>query len=219
MPNLSDAYSSRGFQELPRWRAYLSVFCLVFGTLGVLFGFFGASTGLWMDVFNWSHYQSWEAAGITGGIGGYLVLASIPYATPRVDSIALTLVEVGAFVSCLAAVVFFIQYPENWNIFQWSTIALVSALYLIGLGIGVSAALKAVIGFKVRQEPGGEVKMVVESDGEEVETRVDESTLRDEAHYAVKDAVGGVGLLGGRPDEYVETQTNRPDSPHSDEEK
>lgn len=224
MTSVSDIIDTQRLKGVPEWRILLSVLCLVLGAIGVLFGVLGASTNVMMMLFDWSVEQSWEVAGVAGGIGAFLLLASIPYATPRVNNEVLTMVEIGAGVVALAVGIFMYQYPANWNIFQWTTIALVSIIYLIGIGLSLGAALKAVIGFKVRQSPGGKVRMIVEqNDGEIEEVELAESTLRDEPHYAIKSAVedmgsvGGVGLIGGRPDEYYETQTNRPDKHPGDD--
>lgn len=230
MTGLFETFTSQRLEKLPRWRYNLSLACLLLGTVGVLFGVIAASTNIWMMVFDINFEQSWETAGVTGGIGAFLLLSSIPYSTPRVKNQVLNMVEVGGLFVAIGTVVFVYQYPANWNIFAWDTIALVSVLYLIGLGVTLSAALRAVIGFEVRKTPGGEVKMKVESDGDTVTAEVEESTLRDEPHFAVKNVVeelddvrieggGGIGYLGGRPDNFVDTQTNRPDktASHSDD--
>lgn len=230
MTSLFETFTSQRLEKLPTWRYNLSLACLVLGTVGVIFGVIAASTNIWMMVFDINFEQSWEAAGVTGGVGAFLLLASIPYSTPRVKDDVLNMVEAGGAFVAIGTVVFVYQYPANWNIFAWDTIALVSLLYSIGLGVTLSAALRAVIGFEVRKTPGGEVKMEVESDGDKVTAELKESTLRDEPHYAVKNAVedlddikleggGGIGYLGGRPDEFVDTQTNRPDKKksHSDD--
>lgn len=231
MTSLFETFTSQRLEKLPRWRYNLSLACLVLGTVGVLFGVIAASTNIWMVVFDINFEQSWEAAGVTGGVGAFLLLSSIPYSTPRVKDQVLNMVEIGGLFVAIGTVVFVYQYPENWNIFAWDTIALVSVFYLIGLGVTLSAALRAVIGFEVRKTPGGEVKMKVESDGDSVTAELEESTLRDDPHFAVKSAVedlddisieggGGIGYLGGRPDNFVDTQTNRPDknpAAHSDD--
>lgn len=221
MASVSDIIDTQRLKGIPEWRIYLSAFCVLFGAVGVIFGVLGASTNILMMMFGWSVEQSWQTAGVFGGAGAFLLLASIPYATPRVSDTSLTMIEVGALFTGLAIAIFMYQYPENWNIFQWETIALVSIVYLIGIGFSLGSALKAVIGFKVRQSPGGKVRMIVEGeDGEIEEIEVAESTLRDDPHYAIKSAVedmgsvGGIGLIGGRPDEFYETQTNRPDKKH-----
>lgn len=221
MTSLFETFTSQRLEKLPRWRYDLSLVCLVLGTVGVLFGVIAASTNIWMILFNLSVEQSWEAAGVTGGVGAFLLLASVPYSTPRVKDQILNMVEIGSGFIFIGTALFIYQYPANWNIYSWETIALVSVFYLLGLGITLSAALRAVIGFEVRKQPGGEVKMKVESDGDSLTAEVQESTLRDEPHYALKEAVtdledveikggGGIGLIGGRPDEFVDTQTNRP---------
>jgi len=227
MTSLFRAFRSKRLEKLPTWQYYLSLACLVLGSIGVVTGVLAASTNLWMMIFGIGFEQSWEAAGVLGTIGGFLILASIPYSTPRVKNAVLTRVEIGAVFVFVGTVIFVYQYPQNWNIFQWDTIALVCFIHLIGLAITLSAALNAVIGFEVRKTPGGEVKMHVESDGEQITAEIEESTLRDKPHYALEQAVdkldnlevqaGGVGLLGGLPTEYYETQTNRPETNHADD--
>jgi len=222
MTSLFETFTSQRLEKLPRWRYNLSLACLVIGSIGAVVSVIAASTNILMMIFGITFEQSWEVAGVLGGLGTFLLLSSIPYSTPRVKDEVLTMVEYGSIFVSIGTLLFVYQYPQNWNIFTWETIALVLLLYLVGLGITLSAALRAVIGFEVRKTPGGEIKLSVESDGDEITTQVQESTLQDETHYMVKDAIdnledvetntnGSIGLIGGRPDEFVDTQTNRPD--------
>lgn len=222
MTRVFENFTSQRLEKLPPWQYKVSLVFLIVGSISVFLGVLGASTNSLMALFNVSFKQSWEFAGVVGGIGAYLLLASIPFSTPRVKDKTLKIAEKGGLIILLAILLFVFQFPENWNIYQWDTIALVAVVYIAGLSITLISSLNAVIGFEVRKTPGGEVVMQVESNRDSVTVDIQESTLRDDPHYALKGAVedlngiskgsvGGIGFIGNRPDEFVETQTNRPD--------
>lgn len=215
-------FQDERLEKLPSWQYYMTMICVTLGLGLLLLGMILASTTIFIDMLSISVSTSWEIAGIIGPIGAVLLLSSIPYSTPRVKDSVLSRVEVSFGIVVIAVILFIIQFPQNWNINSFETIALVSFLHLIGFGVVVHACLSAVIGFELRQTEGGEVKIEVSGDNERVESYVTESTLRDDPHYTVVEAVdelssvkktsgGGIGLIGTLPTERYETQTNRKD--------
>ena len=200
MASLTEVYEGGKGAGLRRLYAGVALFGV--GAVLVIAGIVVASTDVGSN-FGLGLYEAREVAGVLGGVGFPAVLVGTMTVLPRASRRIQAAGVAGAAI-CLAGVLLFRRfYPVDWMGGTGNTTMtlVVAGTYFGGAMVSTWCLFTAVANFKARNDPGGTVKLEITKGGE---TRVVEVSNDD-----LRGKLGGIGLLGGTPDDHVETQTNR----------
>lgn len=200
MTSLTEVYEGGNGAGLRR--LYVGVALFGVGAALLVAGLLVASTDVGAR-FGLDLYDAREVAGVLGGVGFPVVLVGTMTVLPRASSRIQTAGVAGA-ATCLAGVLMFRHwYPVDWMGGSGNTTMtlVVAGTYFGGAIVSTWCLFTAVANFKARNDPGGTVKLEITKGGETRVVEVSNDNLRGR--------LGGIGLLGGTPDEHVETQTNR----------
>lgn len=204
MTSLTEVYEGGNGAGLRRLYAGVSLFGV--GAVLLVAGIVVAATEPY-ELLGLPHrYEARRVAGVLGGLGLPALFVGTMTVLPRADRLVRVGAVVGALVSVLGVVVFNAAYPVDWvgGSGDTSMTLVVAGLYFSGAIVTSWSLFASVANFKARNDPGGTVKLEITRGGE---TRVVEVSNDD-----LRGTLGGIGLLGGTPDDHVETQTNRPAS-------
>lgn len=206
MTSLSEAYGGRTGTDLPPRRLALGAGLFSLGALLVLLGIAAATTDLLVET-DGNLTAARRYGGILGGVGVPAVLLGVSTVLPasrRTRAAAMA----GAGVSAAGVALFARAYPCQWSGSNCGAGLADLTLPTVGIySLGVLGTLwclfVGVATFKRRNDPGGTATVQVTRAGE---TRVIEAPTP-------ASGLGGVGLLGGRPDGEAPARTDRGGDP------
>lgn len=203
MPKLSEAYNDQNDGTRSR---KLSGFVLL--ATGILAGFIGlviGTTAILQVTFDASVHTSQLYAGILTGSGVLLALGGLLMSIPDKSDIEQKYGRIGILLCSLSLVVFYIQFPENWDMYELSTIALITFLYASGITLLFSITFHAVMNFRLKSKEQFTVTHRYDGEGEQ-----DDDSTNSESNQS-----GGIGVIGGLPNEARETYGDR--NPYNDD--
>lgn len=130
MESLEDVYgSSFDYTEYLR---FISKVVVVLSFIGFLIGIISASTPLLYFNLDLEFVYIIKFGAVVGGFSVLLMFTGIVVLLPHTDTFKLYWFS-GKLFSISGIVVFFIQYPESWSIYEFDTMLLSSGLYLTGV--------------------------------------------------------------------------------------
>jgi hypothetical protein len=168
---------------------------------GIIIGTSTAVTGsLALGVF-----EAREIAGISAGIGLPATFLGVVTVLPQAGHRVRFAAGVGAAIALLAVLVFRSVYPSQWYGMSVDYTLPVTAIYFVGAITTLWALFSAVANFKIRNDPGGTVRLRITTQGKTKVVDVSNENLRSH--------LSGIGFFGSPPDGSVETQTANRSSP------
>ncbi|MFC6992216.1 ribonuclease BN [Haladaptatus sp. GCM10025707] len=194
MTSLTEVYERNVGTEASLQRLYLGLGLFGVGAVLVVLGIIVATTQVVGDIL----WQSREVAGVLAGIGLPAVFVGIFSVLPA-GRRTRVLATLGASVSLLGVALFWYAFPKMWFQDPVDLTLPVVAVYFLGTMTTLWCLFAGVTNFKVRNKPGGTVKLEVTKEGKTRIVAVDGPALSG--------GLGGIGLLGAQPDGEVETQT------------
>ncbi len=220
--SLTEAYGNQNSIQLDNPKKVLGGALVSLSFLFIFIGILASTTGIIHANFN-VQFDTVITAGVTiVGLSTLLLFTGVLLGLPQVKQETVWLWLAGTGLATLGVIAFIVQYPENWNIYQLSTIWLVASLYGLGIALVIYAVFRAIITVKVRNKPGGEVEVIIEEDGEQARFKVQrESAGRDTAEQverALNESTpegskptttgrSSLGFIGTLPDEAYDEPT------------
>lgn len=209
MTSLSETYNGGPLGAIWDWRQLIvAVSLFTAGAIMLVVGIVAATTEVFVSLADITITQSWEYAGILAGLGGPMVMMGIYGVLPASRRQRFGAI-IGFSIVAVGVLMFYMYFPHQWHGDPTDYTLRVVAVYFLGTIITMSYLFSAVANFKERNNPGGTVTLRLEVDGETQEVEVSRDQLDESG--------GSVGLLGGTPNNHVETQTAKLDEHRSDE--
>ena len=213
MTDLSEAYEGTVASQRGRHRLYLGVGLFLVGAVLVVAGILAAGSGV-LTSRGYSLGQARWLGGVLGGIGVPAVFLGIFTVLPAGRTTRAAAL-IGASLAMFGVAIFAHAYPCQWIGNNCATTAAdltlpTAGIYFLGTLTTFWCLFIGIANFKIRNDPGGTVRMEVTRKGETKIIETERSGLG---------GLGGIGLLGADPDGEVETQTKSPPtggSPTSD---
>ncbi|WP_336361101.1 DUF7139 domain-containing protein [Haladaptatus sp. ZSTT2] len=194
MTSLTEVYEGNIGTEASLQRLYLGLSLFAVGSVLVVLGIVIATTNVVGDAL----WQSREIAGVLAGVGLPAVFVGIFSVLPAGRRTRL-LAAGGASIALSGVALFWYAFPTMWFRDPVDLTLPVVAIYFFGTMTTFWCLFAGVANFKVRNKPGGTVKLEVTKEGKTRIVAVDGPALSG--------GLGGIGLLGVQPDGEVETQT------------
>lgn len=202
MSSLADTYNGSPVGALwSRRQLILGISVFVVGVIMSIGAIVAASTEVLVQMFELNVAETWEIAGILGGVGVPLIFTGVFVVLPSSPKLRVTGAS-GLAIAFIGTYLFSQNFPLQWYGDTVNNAPLVLAVYAMGFGLTFWCLFSAVVGFKTRNRPGGTVSLKMVIQGRE---RVVEVS-RDDFEKGLTGS-GGVGILGNPSTEYVETQT------------
>jgi len=206
-------YERKGTGGISKFRQNGGVFSFALGLLFLVSATLVGTTSLFFR-FGLSIHDTQEIGGVLAALGLPIVFGSALLVSKNVLRKHVLSYAAGTFLTMVAIGVFVLQFPQNWTVNSWSSIPLISFLFLGGTSLNIYTVFWVIIRFKIRNSPGGTVDITIEENGRTRTVTVERSVIEQTSREKIKNIAssGGVGLLGDTPDGNVKTQTNNSQS-------
>ena len=164
MTSLSDSYGSEP-RNAPWTRRQLvaAVALFLLGASMIVVGVVAAVTDVFINMFDMVRSESWEVAGIAGGLGVPLLTAAVFAVLPASGRQQLA-AGMGIAFTVLGVLMFFIAFPSQWVGDSTSYALPTAGAYFLGGIVMLGAVFDAVASFRERNNPGGTVTLSLGSD-------------------------------------------------------
>ncbi|NKE34872.1 DUF2157 domain-containing protein [Natronococcus sp. JC468] len=210
MTSLTEVYRGGARTGPGRRRLYAGTGLVALGAVLAVLGVVLATTelfdGIVAEATGWemaAHYATVRFAGVAAGIGVPSALVGLFLVLPASRRLRAA-GAVGAGLCLLGVALFWIAYPYHWRGVGADLTLEVAAVYLLGLFVAVWCLFVGVVNFKTRNDPGGTLEMHVTRRNRTIVERDDEGTAG---------GLGGIGVLGARPDGEIEPNARRDGGP------
>jgi len=157
--------------------------------LGVLLSFLGlvvGTTSVLQQVLDASVETSQWWAGVLGGVGFSTIFFGFIVSIPDKSLYELKLSVLGLGVSYLGVVIYALQFPANWDMYQVSTIFFTTFVYSIGVSILFITAFHVLVNFRLKNSQNLTVTHRVQEDSSSEDTEDSEQ----------KGGASGIGRIG-----------------------
>jgi hypothetical protein len=201
MTSLAEVYEGHVGEEASPRQLYAGAGLFLGGSILVVAGIVIATTDV-LTRDGMVPWQAWELAGLLAGLGLPAAILGIVAVLPAGREVRAAAV-VGTSVCLLGVGLFAHAFPDNWIGNSPNLAPLVTGVYFLGAITTFWCLFTGVANFKTRNDPADTVKVELTRGGETRVVEVDRDAIDGDL-----EGDGGVGLLGGAPDEYVATQTN-----------
>jgi hypothetical protein len=131
---------------------------LVIAFLGLVVG----TTAVLQQLFDSSVETSQWWAGVLGGIGFSTVFFGFTTSIPNKSMYEFKLSLVGLAFSYLGVVIYAFQFPQNWDMYQASTIFLTTLVYAVGIGMLLVTSFHVLVNFRLKNSQNLTVTTKVE---------------------------------------------------------
>lgn len=163
---------------------------LLFGLFLSIIGLLIGSTATLQYLFAVSIDFSQLVFGIFLGFGVIFIISGVLISIPDKSLLEIEIGTIGILFCTSSILVFFVQFPENWNMYQLSTIATVGILYAIGFLILLTITFHAMVNFRIKN--GDELTITHRYDSmDEMET-----SNTNQSEKERETTPGGVGFIG-----------------------
>lgn len=145
---------------------------------GVILSFLGlvvGTTAILQQLFDASVETSQWWSGVLGGVGFSTVFFGFIATIPNKSLYEFKLSVVGILVSYVGVSIYALQFPENWDMYQVSTIFLTTFVYTVGLVILFITAFHVLVNFKLKNSQNLTVTHRVEEDNSESDEESDDT--------------------------------------------
>lgn len=140
--------------------------------IGVILSFLGlvvGTTAILQQLFDASVETSQWWSGVLGGVGFSTIFFGFIATIPNKSLYEFKLSVVGIIVSYVGVSIYALQFPENWDMYQVSTIFLTTFVYTIGIAILFITAFHVLVNFKLKNSQNLTVTHRVEEDSSETD--------------------------------------------------
>jgi hypothetical protein len=165
MNSLTDAYTNQNMGQQYK-RKLVGKLLVGIGFSLIIVGLASSTTQMLEILLDFGVEQIIMSGTAIIGFSILVLFTGVLLTLPTLESKSVTLWAIGTVLSVSGVLAFLVLYPESWSIYEPSTITLVAFIYGSGIGVVVYTLFTAIINVKVRNKPGGQVEVVLDTEGE-----------------------------------------------------
>lgn len=203
MTSLSEVYGDEPTE--PRRQISRNKIGYLLMVLGGLLSFIGVAVGttsLLQVLFDSTFDQIQLFGGVFTGTGVVMLIGGMLYSVPDKSDVETKLGAVGVAFTVFSIIWFTLQFPENWNIYDLSTVALVGFTYASGMTLLLIITFHAVVNYRLKSTE----RFTVTHRFEETHTsKTSSNQVENSQPEQSTPNGGGIGLIGNLPSESRET--------------
>lgn len=221
MPSLQDTYNqSNNSNDNDSY--LISYFTIITGVILTFLGLFVSTTAILQVLYESAVTTSQYYGGIISGTGVLLVFGGVLRIIKDKSIFEKYVGYVGLTLCIFSIVIFSIQFPENWDMYELTTIPLITFLYASGVFVLIFITFNSLINYRLKSDTQFTITHRIGVDEEEIEEKDPTSpeTSSTEDRSDTTPSGGGIGLIGKSvPDVEQQYGVRDPHTPNKQDKK